>query len=171
MNIDKLRDFIPKQNILYTPRNADPIESSSEGLVSDRNSNKDTISISDEAKDLLAEHEEFMGLNENLSEFDELLKELRQASKTKSPYDALVKCMEIATRIIKGHNVPDQDMKFLAENQPKMYSNAILLRQVNDDPKDYDSILEDEENEITAADESNDISLEVPRESPSGEEV
>lgn len=58
-----------------------------------------------------------------------------------------LKCMIIATRIIAGDRVPSKDERFLAKNNPPLYLRAILLRRQKDNPKEYKSILEDEDRE------------------------
>jgi hypothetical protein len=65
---------------------------------------------------------------------------VKQKGKT---FDALAKCLKIARRIINGDNVPKRDDKFLFENYPGMHMRAWLLRRQNDDPKDYESVLDD----------------------------
>jgi hypothetical protein len=53
--------------------------------------------------------------------------------------------MKIAMRISNGDNVPMQDHRFLAEYDPKLYKAALKASLVadNDDPKDYDSLVEE----------------------------
>ena len=98
-------------------------------------SNYDSLKISDE-KD--------SSLEQGLS----ILKQAKKESTQKeSELSKQIKCMKIAARIMNGDNVPLKDRKFLAENAPEMLEKAMLLRRVNEDPKDYDSIVEDEENE------------------------
>lgn len=95
----------------------------------------DSISLSDQAKKLL--------------EKERLVEEISQqleaaASSTTSPYDELTKCLEIASRIMKGDKVPQTDLMFLAEKEPKLYANAIMMKQNIKNPKHHKSILEDE---------------------------
>ena len=55
-------------------------------------------------------------------------------------------CQKIAASIMKGDNVPPEDLKFLMENDPDGYRLAMALRRHKEDPEDVDSVLEDEEN-------------------------
>ena len=57
----------------------------------------------------------------------------------------MLRCKIIAMRIMMGDNVPTEDERYLAENDIELYSKAKQLRIQKVDPKDYDSILEDEE--------------------------
>ena len=41
-------------------------------------------------------------------------------------------------------------MAFLAEKEPAMYSNAILLKGSNENPKKHKSIIGDEDNKVTS---------------------
>ena len=130
----------------YNYKNKVQHKSSLESLISDANINDDTVSISDEAKGLLEEDKALIFNDEDLFDVTEMLKQLRESSKT-SPDDPLVvrlKCMIIAMRISSGDNVHSKDKRFLLENEPEMYSSAILLRKENDNPKKHKSILEDE---------------------------
>lgn len=54
------------------------------------------------------------------------------------------KILLIASRIMAGDNVPPEDKEFLMEHAPQLYRIAILSRVENDNPTDYDSILEEE---------------------------
>lgn len=59
------------------------------------------------------------------------------------------RCMKIAQRIMNGDNVPIKDMKYLRENYPDLMRQAFLFRRSNPEPKDYKSVLEDEEEQGT----------------------
>ena len=68
-----------------------------------------------------------------------------QSEAIEDSFSAFSKCMTIAHRITKGDHVPMKDMKFLMENEPDLYKQAIMLRQPNPKPKEHKSVLEDEE--------------------------
>ena len=79
---------------------------------------------------------------------------LEQKQKGSSEMDVLTKslkkmdkCRIIASRIIKGDKVPPQDEKFLMESDPEGYKLALACRQPKRNPKKWDSILEDEDQE------------------------
>jgi len=168
MNIEKTLGVRVVQNIPHIPKNLILINPSSESLIPYKDLNQDTVSISVEAKNLLAEDENLM--NRNLEEFKEMMKQLRESSDGKNPYIDRIKCIQIAMRIMSGDNVPNKDKYFLAENEPQMYSNALLLRKQNDKPKDYDSILEDDEGDAMI-DASSPISMRGSPENTSEESV
>ena len=60
-------------------------------------------------------------------------------------------CQKIAASIMKGDNVPPEDLKFLMENDPDGYRLAMAMRRHKEDPEDVDSVLEDEENQNRSA--------------------
>jgi len=73
--------------------------------------------------------------------------------------------MKIAKRIANGDNVPMQDHRWLAEYDSKLYMAALKASLVaeNDDPKDYDSLIEEmfgEQNPV-ASPESEDSELDA----------
>lgn len=54
-------------------------------------------------------------------------------------------CAEIASRIRHGDNVPQKDMDFLINSDPAQYLMAILMREAKEHPKEWDSIVPNEE--------------------------
>ena len=59
----------------------------------------------------------------------------------------MLKCQKIAARIMAGDKVPPADERYLMENDPESYKLAIAMRKPKEDPKEYDSVLEDEDRE------------------------
>lgn len=57
----------------------------------------------------------------------------------------LLTCQKISASIIKGDNVPPEDIQYLIENDPEGYKMAIALRRPKDDPEDCESVLDDED--------------------------
>lgn len=57
------------------------------------------------------------------------------------------KCRKIASRIIKGDKVPPQDERYLMENDPEGYKLAIACRQPKEKPKEWKSVLDEEDRE------------------------
>lgn len=55
------------------------------------------------------------------------------------------KCQKIAARIMRGDKVPPQDEQYLMEADPDGYKLAIACRTPKEKPKEWDSVLEDEE--------------------------
>lgn len=113
-----------------------------------------------------AKTDTFENKSNQLSMLEEMLKNSReQSEQSAESFDDLGKCMTIAARIMNGDNVPQKDHRFLAEKYPELYERAILLRRVNPEPKDYDSLLEDEEDENAP---SEDAAGSTPQTSVSG---
>lgn len=54
-------------------------------------------------------------------------------------------CAEIASRIRHGDNVPQKDMDFLINADPSQYLMAMLMRESKENPKEWDSVVPDEE--------------------------
>lgn len=108
------------------------------------------VSISDEARELLAKEERLhFNHNEfNESELVQMLEQLRESSDpSNNSYMDKVKCLQIAMRIINGDKVPSKDRKFLMEKEPALYSQSILLSRKNDKPKKYKSLLDEEKSD------------------------
>ncbi|MCI8971272.1 MAG: hypothetical protein HFF99_07380 [Oscillibacter sp.] len=57
------------------------------------------------------------------------------------------RCQKIASRIMKGDKVPPQDEQYLMENDPDGYKLALVCRTPKEKPKEWESVLEDEERE------------------------
>ena len=91
------------------------------------------------------------------SYIDSLIKHIESAdenakSSSKS-ISAISTCMRIARRIMNGDKVPIKDHRFLQENCPDMYRQALLFRKVNPKPKEYKSLVEDEEEDNAREDQ------------------
>lgn len=137
MNIGKIIGFKIDTNTIYNQEKNSLDQSTPNKDISDT-TNVDTVYISDEARDLFN-----TTVDERLSVI-EMLEELRTQKKDNSS-DELLKCIKIALRIMNGDRVPRKDEKFLAEKQPQMYSNAVMLRREREYYKKYKSVLDDEE--------------------------
>ncbi len=70
---------------------------------------------------------------------DDMLDSMNKALKT------MKRCQEIARRIMRGDKVPPQDELYLMENDEESYKLALALRKPKKHPKEWDSVLEDEE--------------------------
>ncbi|HHT96321.1 MAG TPA: hypothetical protein GXZ90_00270 [Clostridiales bacterium] len=80
----------------------------------------------------------------------ELLKNEESREGAGDQFNDLSKCIKIAMRIVSGGKVPLKDEQFLQEKNPELYSMAKNMRILNKDKKEYDSVLEDEdENPMT----------------------
>lgn len=166
----KIIDFpiiITKQDTSYAPKNSIAKTEDSENLKTNKDFNTDTISISNDAKNLYDEEKNLMlnSIEDESNMIAEMLRQLEEAKNSDNPHDSFIKCIQIAMRIMNGDKVPRKDEQFLFENQPQMYSNALLLRRTNDKPKKYDSIIEDEKDDTT--DSAATLSFEAPSESSS----
>ena len=74
------------------------------------------------------------------------------------------RCQKIASRIMKGDKVPPQDEQFLMEADPDGYKLAIACRVPKERPKEWESVLEEEDREDGSAEsaESGEVSAEAP---------
>ncbi len=77
---------------------------------------------------------------------------LRDKEAKEKSLDALEKmlraqdlCMKIAARIMRGDKVPPEDEKFLMENDPNGYKLAMACRKPKKHPKEWKSLLKDED--------------------------
>lgn len=90
---------------------------------------------------------------QNLTNRDGMLLELKQRlehieqqkdAKTEE-LKILERCLKIALRIAAGDHVPQKDMQYLREHYPDLYAQAMLMRTPKKEPKEYESLVEDEE--------------------------
>ena len=57
------------------------------------------------------------------------------------------RCQKIASRIMRGDKVPPQDEMYLMDNDPDGYKLAIVCRTPKEKPKEWESVLKDEDRE------------------------
>ena len=139
MNIQKLDGSPIQPNNILKAKKPTIDKQAEEQLLATKKLEEDELYISDKAKKLLEKHEQFI---EDRKQFLEELANLPDYEP-----DPRILCMQIAMRIISGDKIPDKDRQFRAENDPGMYSKAMLLQRQNDDPKKHKSLLPDEDNE------------------------
>lgn len=134
---------------------------------------EDILSISDEARALLAEDDLLDSNNGALSEsgLATMLEQLRESSNpSNNPYPDKTKCLQISMRIINGDEVPTKDMQFLMKNEPGLYARALLLRRQNDKPKKYKSLVDGERDDVaTRESPPAEVAVEGVSESGGGE--
>lgn len=150
MDITKLIPIKLKQDIVNQSKNIPK-----ENLNPEEISIVDTVTISDEAKELRYNYQELL----------EELERSREASEgTKDASEDYMKALIIAQRIMSGDKVPRKDEIFLSENQPELYLRAILMKATKSDPKKHKSLIEDEEDIFS------DVSIPGEMAIPSGED-
>jgi len=97
-------------------------------------------------------------LQKKANEFQGYMKQLENAREQgEAAVDSariIIKCLQIAMRIINGDEVPREDHEFLAKHNPELYAEAILRRMPKEDPHKYDRLSEDEklDNPVNADD-------------------
>ncbi len=164
MNVEKIArlKFGVKQDMAYISKNTDSNKADSETVLSNKKSKDDTVSISDEARSLLAENKKLNPYEEKAREVAELIRQLEDAPDlSDNPYMDKIKCIQIAMRIMNGDHVPTKDRQFLLEHEPAMYSQSLLLRRTNDNPKKHKSLIKDKkDDDIT--NNSSSVSQETP---------
>jgi len=124
-----------------------------ETQVKDGPISEDTVVISEEARTkaddfqskLDAMRDEMRALREDLKRAQEAGEGAAEAWKEK------IRCLQIAMRIMSGNKVPIEDHRYLAEKDAELYNRAIQLRVEKEDPKEYDRLSEDEEDNADAA--------------------
>ena len=111
----------------------------------------DRLSLSQQAADFLrAQNEAFQ---EKLAQEAQRMREAQaEAESGKQELDAaeeglkvMQRCQEIARRIMRGDKVPPEDERYLMENDPEGYKLTIACRKVKKDPKEWESVLKDDE--------------------------
>ena len=112
---------------------------------------EDTLMLTEDAKQLLAQRKESKQKSMGVIDLSTLTRK-QDYSKKKQKKNKSVnmsKCFRIAARIGNGDKVPLKDLKFLRENAPELYKNALLFKKHNPEPKKYKSCL-DKEDEIAS---------------------
>ena len=131
MKIDKLIG-VQKNMIAYkSAKNAISKKTESE-------SKRDMLTLTKEAQQFLANIKERK---------QEMRKQQSENSGKKSKGPNMSKCYKIAGRIGNGHKVPLKDLKYLKENAPELYKNALMFKKHNPEPKKYKSCLDKEDEE------------------------
>ncbi len=88
-----------------------------------------------------------------LDMLDDQFVESKKSSENKDyGFESFSKCLTIASRISKGDIVPAKDIQYLAEHEPDMYRQALLMRVPNPKPKKYKSIIDEDENSESSGD-------------------
>ena len=145
MDIDKLNRV---QNIAVTYTAKKYVKSDDQEPVN----KEDTLTLTKEAQELLAqrkENREKTQKSADIIQLDMLIRQLESSNKKENKVVNMSKCFKIAARISNGDKVPLKDMKFLRENAPELYKNALLFKKHNPEPKKYKSCL-DKEDEIAS---------------------
>lgn len=113
------------------------------------NSRKLTEEQKKAAGDFLKKQQAVREKREREQEKSMLEKELensdKEAEAVGDSIETFTKCMKIAARIAKGDIVPPKDIKYLADHEPDLYKQAIIMRVPNDKPKKHKSLVEDED--------------------------
>lgn len=76
-------------------------------------------------------------------------------------HETLAKCLQIALRIVSGDTVPIQDQKYLMENNMELYSMAMNMRLSKKDPKEWDTLLEEDKEPLKLQDNAKDIEVDT----------
>lgn len=141
LNIGKNTGFIPLFKPLYKNEEAKKSNEEKAALLKQQETKeKDRLKAQQQARQT-----ELDMLKQQLESSNE------QAEAAEDSFKAFSKCLIIAQRITKGDKVPTQDIKYLMENEPDLYKQAIMFRQPNPKPKEYDTVLEDEDLEESSS--------------------
>ena len=57
----------------------------------------------------------------------------------------MMRCQEIARRLMAGDKVPPEDEQYLMTNDPNGYKLALAARKPKQDPKEWESVLKDDQ--------------------------
>lgn len=111
----------------------------------------------------------------NRQDMEQRRKLLEAKQKGNGELDALTealkkmeRCQKIASRIMRGDKVPPQDEMYLLDNDPDGYKLALACRKPKEKPKEWDSVLEDEE-ETASAESAGSVGEAVEAPESSGE--
>lgn len=146
MSIDKL-NRVQTAALTYSPTTYTKSEKE------EAESKKDTLTLTEEARQFLANRKagkEEKQQNTGSLQLDIIRQRLDQTDKKKNKTANMSKCFKIAARIGNGDKVPLKDMKYLRENAPELYKNALLFKKHNPEPKKYKTCLDEEDERYSA---------------------
>ncbi|NLZ83728.1 MAG: hypothetical protein GX915_08690 [Clostridiales bacterium] len=129
------------------------------------------LTISDEALELFNKQMIEKSEEENKQEnkirdyYLELQEQLKQAHESADAagesFESLGKCIQIAMRIVSGDKVPIQDEQYLMENNMELYSMAMNMRMIKEDPKEWDSLLDEDKKTMSLQDNTMDTGIDM----------
>lgn len=105
-------------------------------------------------------------MNDSLSALDSAKHELDVMEKA---LKVMRLCQKIAASIMKGDNVPPEDLKYLMDNDPDGYKLAMAMRRPKEDPEDVESVLEKEDGSREDSAQSAEGTAPAPEASSGGE--
>lgn len=76
--------------------------------------------------------------------------EKRQLDLMEKALKTMDKCQKIFARVSAGDKVPPEDLRYLEKNDPEGYKLALALRTPKKHPKEWKSVLDDEDRERPA---------------------
>lgn len=76
--------------------------------------------------------------------------EERQLDLMEKALKTMDKCQKIFARVSAGDKVPPEDLRYLERNDPEGYKLALALRTPKKHPKEWKSVLDDEDRERPA---------------------
>ena len=129
------------------------------------------LTISDEAQSLLEEYRKKVSQSDG-SGFQDMAQAMKTDAKEAAKEAKIrIQCMKIAIRLAAGDKVPQKDEKFLIENNPEMYNQAKAAQITKKNPKEYKSVLEDEDEDDSArsVDSSNSVGSTTSSDESTGE--
>lgn len=139
MNINNLKNI---DNFMYGRDCYETPESKRENQVTNKtiensNNDADTVTLSGNVK----RHEiNDVGYYQQMAEVE------RERSKEGADSARIMsKCMLIASRLTSGDKVPLKDERFLQKHDMKLYLQAMKMRIPKQEPREWDSISDDEE--------------------------
>lgn len=138
MDVGKL-NRVQKTVLTYTPKKATKSDNQPPA------SNEDTLTLTKEAQQLLAQRKANKKNSMGVIELNTLTRKQDNVKKKRNKTVNMSKCFKIAARIGNGDKVPLKDIKFLRENAPELYKNALLFKKHNPEPKKYKSCLDKED--------------------------
>lgn len=137
------------------PKKADTSAASAQSQPAKSQAGGDKLTISRQAIDYLEEMNRKMWesaqerearkqswLDGQLSALETKSKQLDEMDKK---LDILNKCQKIAAAIMRGDNVPPEDLAYLMEHDQEGFKMALAMRRPKEDPEECKSVLDDED--------------------------
>lgn len=123
-----------------------PVKKSGAGLPSPAQGQSDRLALSRQALNVLEEHDRQLRAEERRQEAENELKSRKKLLDTlDKSLRAMNLCEKIAARVMRGDKVPPEDLRYLEKNDPEGFKLALAMRKPKKHPKEWESVLEDED--------------------------
>lgn len=105
-------------------------------------------------EELRARREARMAEYSERTESDDTTADEASVDQLEKSLKVMDKCQKIAARIMRGDKVPPEDEQYLMNNDPEGYKLTLALRKPKKHPKEWESVLDDEDKKAESSGEN-----------------